>query len=234
MNPKIPPAPDSATFAASVEPAATSSRNWRSLVVNTLVVVCLLGFFAAIIIPTTSRSPIPARRSIDSSNLRQIGQASLIYASDSQDRLPQVDNIHAFAAELARLGGLNDATIWFSTEEYRGHDGLRVSTVLTPDRQRIEPSFAAARPSFAAAVRGLHAALPSTTPIAWTRGLQPDGTWSEDSPYGGEGGHIVFLGGNVSFYRKLGGSTPALVDREGRPTADIRAALPADAVIANN
>lgn len=197
------------------------------LVFNTFVVIGAVLTLGAILISTSGHTHDCGGRSVDSSNLRQVGQASMIYAMDSADQLPQVDDIHAFAFELARLGGLNDATIWISVGENRS--GSRVSTVLSSDRKSLESTFAATRPSFAAAVRGLHANHPATTPIAWTRGLQPDGTWSKDSPYGGDGGHIVFLGGNVSWFRKA-----ELIDREGRPTTDIRAALPSDAIIANN
>lgn len=221
MNPEIPPPPP---------PVTTQPIKARSLfrvAFNTVVTIAAILTLGAIVISTSGHTHDCGGRSVDSSNLRQVGQASLIYASDSQDQLPQVDDIHTFAFELARLGGLNDATIWISVVENRSDS--RVSTVLNSTRTALEPTFAAIRPSFAAAVRGLRANHPSTTPIAWTRGLQPDGTWSKDSPHGGDGGHIVFLGGNVSWFRKA-----ELIDREGRPTTDLRAALPLDAVIANN
>ncbi|MBC8011251.1 MAG: prepilin-type cleavage/methylation domain-containing protein [Burkholderiales bacterium] len=210
------------------------SPNTLSRVVTWIVGLAIGGIVAAIIIPTTHRGGI-AFRSIDASHLRQIGQASLIYASDKQDQLPQVDDIYAFARDLARLGGLNDATIWVSSQTRDGAEYATLSTVLTSDRRSLNPTFAATRPSIAAAVRGLKINHPATTPIAWTRGLQPDGTWSKDSPYGGDGGHIVFLGGNVSWFRDLKQPANALPRFDGQgTTTDIRAALPPDAVIANN
>ncbi len=196
---------------------------------NLALVLLVVGFVAAIIFPNRHHHRETAPRAVDASKLRQIGQASLIYASDSQDQLPQVDDIHAFATALAQKSGLNDATTWITTEEGRNSAYAALSTVLTSDRSATAPAFAAIRPSFAAAVRGLHARLPSTTPIAWTRGLQPDGTWAKDSPYGGKGGHVVFLGGNVAFFRKA-----EFISRDGLPTSDIRAAIPPDAIIANN
>ena len=42
--------------------------------------------------------------------------------------------------------------------------------------------------------------IPAETPIAWTRGLQSDGTWRKDSPYGGEVGFVVFAGGNTRIF----------------------------------
>jgi hypothetical protein len=238
MNSQTPTPPEdlpetpaaSVTFTPYVP--APERPSLRSRIINWLVGITVLLIFAAIIIPTINRRNSPSPSS-SSSNLRQVGQASLIYATDNHDQLPQVDDIHTYAFELARVGGLNDASIWIARGESNSDAARKLSTVLAADGKSLEPHFAAVRPSFAAAVRGLNANLPSTTPIAWTRGLQPDGTWSKDSPYGGEGGHIVFLGGNVSWFRKI---TPAdgLIDRDGKPTTDIRAALPADAVIANN
>ena len=195
---------------------------------NLAMVLLIVGFIAAIVLPGVRRDRGVAPRAVDASNLRQIGQASLIHADDSQNQLPQVDDIHAFAAALAR-SGLNDAHTWITTDESRRNAYTKLSTVLSSDRRSLEPAFAAIRPSFAAAVRGLHVALPSSTPIAWTRGLQADGTWAKDSPYGGKGGHVVFLGGNVQWFNRA-----EFLDHDGKPTADIRAALPPDALIANN
>ena len=199
---------------------------------NLALVILVVGFIAALIVPSMSHDRGIAARAVDASNLRQIGQASLIYADDSQNQLPQVADIHAFARELARAG-LNDATCWITGSESDDAAQAKLTVVLAPDRTALDPAFAAVRPSFAAAVRGLHVKLPGTTPIAWTRGLQPDGTWAKDSPYGGKGGHILFLNGNVQFFRKLTPDSLLRFDGQG-PTADIRAALPPDAVIANN
>lgn len=220
---------NSETYHPPADPAKAPSLLSRILAWIAFLIVVL--FLAAIVIPTTSSSRLhePAFRSLDSQHLRQIGQASLIYSSDNQEQLPQVDDIYAFARDLARSGGLNDATIWVPSQSRDTTEYAKLSTVLSSDRQTLHPAFAAIRPNYAAAVRGLRANDSSTTPIAWTRGLQLDGTWSADSPYGGDGGHIVFLGGNVAWFRKA-----ELIDRKGNPTTDIRAALPPDAVIANN
>lgn len=172
-------------------------------------------------------------RSFNSSALRQIGQASLIYASDHQDRFPQTDSVTEYAAELARGGGLNDATQWvvilksFESAERQGP-----SQVLTPERTAMDPVFLRTQLDIAVVARGLHANLPATTPVAWTRGLQPDGTWSKDSPYGADGGHIVFLGGNVQFYRNLASAPLTRFDNPEATTTDIRQALPPNALIA--
>lgn len=232
MNTDTPstPTPPTPSPSPECEPEKTGTR---FSLLNVLSAVAIVGVLAAMIIPMIGPVRGHSPRYVDSSNLRQIGQASLIYASDHKDQLPQVDDIHAFAFALAKEGGLNDASIWVSSQDRRDsqdHDGL--STVLAPDGTALHPVFAAIRPSVSAVVRGLHVAHPSTTPIAWTRGLRPDGTWSKDSPYDGDGGYIVFLGGNVAFYRDLKRDPLTRFDGQGT-TTDIRQALPPDAVIGN-
>lgn len=70
-----------------------------------------------------------------------------------------------------------------------------------------------------------HPKLPPTTPLAWTRGLQPDGTWSKTlAPYGNRGGLIVFAGGNLEKYSKINGKLMKFGTTQ--PTSDIREALP--------
>ncbi|MBC8012064.1 MAG: hypothetical protein H7067_18425 [Burkholderiales bacterium] len=202
-------------------------------VLKTTIIGAALLVTALVIVPTTScgcGSRESGARSVDSSNLRQIGQASLIYASDHKDQLPQTDSVIDYAAELARDAGLNDATIWITSGNDATAQGL--TTVLTVDRTAPSPEFVRTRLDFTVVARGLNANLPSTTPVAWTRGLQPDGTWSKDSPYKGEGGHIVFLGGNVSFYSNLATSPLTRFDDPKATTTDIRQALPPDALIA--
>ncbi len=173
-----------------------------------------------------------ARRSVDASNLRQIGQASLIYAADTPGgKLPAEKNIHAHAAALARLGGLNDASIWFASGSPEVNQVGPV--VLGQNRVELDSSFTARTPHYTV-VGGLNDAMPGTTPLAWTRGLSSAGRWEIDSAYGGEGGHIVFLNGNVSFYHDLAENGGQLVRADGiGKTADIREALPADTWILN-
>jgi hypothetical protein len=201
-------------------------------ILKTVLFAAGLAFVAMLILPSSTCGCAPAPRSVDASNLRQIGQASLIHAADNRDQLPQTDSVIDFAAALARHGGLNDATVWIASTESDHRANQNLSTVLTADRSGPTPEFLRARLAFTVVARGLHANLPPTTPVAWTRGLQSDGTWSKDSPYGGDGGHIAFLGGNVSFHRDLASSPLVRFDDPARTTTDIREALPPGALIA--
>ncbi len=196
--------------------------------------VGVILFLGAVITPTVGRVRETAWRSVDGSNLRQIGQASLIYASDHQNTLPgaAAADVWDYARLAALDGGLNDASIWAVngdpgvTEQYGA-----LSTVLNRDRDGLEQAFSKLKLSWAVALHPeLSANSPSSTPIAWTRGLQPDGTWAAHSPYGTQGGHVVFLGGNVSFYRNTRDEFVRF-DGKGR-SSDVRDALPPGARIA--
>ena len=78
---------------------------------------------------------------------------------------------------------------------------------------------------------GLRLNDPSTTPVAYTRGLNATGTWNgtatdgtaDRGVYNETGGHIVFLGGNVQFYASIDSS---LVANTGRATSNLLQALP--------
>jgi hypothetical protein len=66
---------------------------------------------------------------------------------------------------------------------------------------------------------------PATTPIAFTRGLNAQGSWDKDEGvYRSAGGHIVFLGGNVQYYQSIDNH---LINTAGKPTNDIRETIPA-------
>ena len=100
--------------------------------IELLTVVAIIGILAAILIPTVGKVRETARRTVDASNLRQIGQGALIFANENNDKLPglryglddvngRVFNgdtgdmtVHWYAAALATNSSLNDAAVWVS------------------------------------------------------------------------------------------------------------------------
>ena len=211
--------------------------------IELLTVIAIIGILAAIIIPTVGKVRETARRSVDSSNLRQIGQASLIYSSDNRDNLPGTQSgftgttyghtgatggLKSAAGGLAFSGGLNDATVWIVGNDTSVGSNSAVGTVLNSSRTGLDTTFAAATVSLSFAFHaGLNANDPATTPVAFTRGLSDTGsmwgasstTWSTTAgAYGSDGGHVVFLGGNVSFFRN---TQSAFISTSGSQTNDV-------------
>jgi len=100
---------------------------------------------------------------------------------------------------------------------------------MDPDdagRRQVSAALQQKTPSFEF-VGGLRMTDPATTPIAFTRGLNASGGWTvTGGVYHQDGGHIVFLGGNVQFYQSI---DDRLVNTQGKPTSDIRETIPAPA-----
>jgi hypothetical protein len=181
-----------------------------------------------------------AQRTVDASNLREIGKAAMIYAADNNDRLPDPltvaaqqnvqasSNYFRWIGLLGRAGTLNDAGFYFSKNDPL-YDGSPPATVMDPDdasRRQVAAALQQKTPSFEF-VGGLRMTDPATTPIAFTRGLNAQGGWDRDrGVYRQDGGHIVFLGGNVQFYQSI---DDRLVNTQGKPTNDIRETIPAPA-----
>jgi hypothetical protein len=195
--------------------------------------ICML-LLVACTVPSFGRVQSIARRTADGSNLRQIGQASLIFAQDNHDQLPDAADVWDYARLLAESAGLEDGAMWRSKIDPASDDDRPYSLrILLPDdkvsARRINPDFREIKPSVAVALGKINTTHPATTPIAWTRGLQPDGTWAAHSPYGTQGGYIMFLGGNISFFKNLGnvegGAELMRFDGKGT-TANILESLP--------
>ena len=219
--------------------------------VELLTVIAIIGILITVLIPTIGKVRETARRTVDASNIRQVGHAALIYASNNRERLPSTTlnivngristfggttDIHSYAAALAVDGGLDDSSIWVSGSDddlanIPTSYGTIWDTSLAP--ADINALFNDKTVSFEA-VSGLSMGVPSTTPIAFTRGLLATGLWSATNlMYGADGGHIVFLGGNVAFYKDVQGDgvNGNLVDTQGGQTLDITETIPSTAII---
>jgi hypothetical protein len=80
-------------------------------------------------------------------------------------------------------------------------------------------------------------------PIMWTRGHEgDDGSWNPDSPWSGDGGHVLFSNGKVEFYENTKGADEEGVfnvaskdddddDAQIEKTADPVQALPEDWIV---
>jgi prepilin-type N-terminal cleavage/methylation domain-containing protein len=206
--------------------------------IELLTVIAIIGILAAMIIPTVAKVRETAQRAVDANNLREIGKAAMIFAAENNDRLPDPlsapaqqnvqasSNYFRWIGLLGRAGTLNDAGLYFAKNDPL-FDGVAPATVIDPDDANHGQVLSALEekiPSFEF-VGGLRMSDPSTTPVAFTRGLNAQGSWDNDrGAYRSAGGHIVFLGGNVQYYQSI---DSRLVNTAGKPTNDIREAIPA-------
>lgn len=195
-------------------------------------IVLGLGLLLTLLImPAVEHVFSTTRQTIAMSELRQIGQASLLYAVDHEDHLPVATDVWDYARILADEVDTDAPSLWISKSDpaFKGAAAIPPSILVanTVRPRPLAPAFRALKPGVAVALGNLNARMPATTPIAWTRGLRPDGTWSPHSPHGTRGGHITFVGGNVQFFGNLtaGGGELARFDGGGR-TANILEALP--------
>jgi prepilin-type N-terminal cleavage/methylation domain-containing protein len=215
----------------SSRPTAASRRRAGFTLIELLTVIAIIGILAAILIPTVGRVRETARRTQDASNIRQLTQATLIFANQFNGRLPgtrqtaldangDVDlttpgdsvedvTIYQFAAALARHGGLNDANLWVSaSDEAALATNFPLTTVLesTTPNSDFQDNFNGTNTAVVSymAVSGLTTNRPSTTPVMFTRGLQSSGEWTDiDTPPTAAGGVYGSDGGHIGF---LGGN----------------------------
>lgn len=197
--------------------------------VELLTVIAIIGILATILIPAVGGVRKNASMTKSSSNMRQIGVGYMDYSTggnrirtigygtrgDTNTTNRQAANAGEWAEVLATMGSLNDATLYFidgdiaidGTWAIPRTLGNYASGTFTPNTE-----WTTAKPGIGYEfVVGMAGNAPtSTTPLAWTRGLQ-DATsgiayWSDDSPWGkADGGHILFMDGHVERYKQIDG-----------------------------
>jgi prepilin-type N-terminal cleavage/methylation domain-containing protein len=207
--------------------------------IELLTVIAIIGILAAIIIPTVGTVREKAQRAVDANNLREIAKAAMIYASDNNDRLPdpmalQAQGVinaptpaHLWPAILARQGLLNDPTFYFAKNDPLFNGAYPDAIIAKTDstRRTLDPTFVANASLSWEFVGGLRMGDPSTTPIAFTRGLNSDGTWDPaKGVYRDTGGYVAYLGGNVAFYPDM--TQRFVSNSSGQLTSNVLQALP--------
>ena len=214
--------------------------------IELLTVIAIIGILAAILFPAIGAAKKAAQKANDLSNIRTIGQAALIFSSDNNDRLPDprsatntISGANLYMrwfGQLSKAGNLSDPSVCYSKLDSNFPTGP-VTAIIDPTdatKNTLFASFAASFPSYEV-VGGLKASDPSSTPIAFTRGLLSSGRWdSALGVYGTDGGGmIVFIGGNVSPYKDISTGSPAkLIQTNGQTTINILQAIPAGANVA--
>ena len=212
--------------------------------IELLTVIAIIGILAALIFPTVGKVRETAQRTVDANNLREIVKAATIYAADNNDRLPDPAAIAAqtpvpvtggtgpflWAGILAKRGILTDPNFYFAKNDPQFSGTYPAAIVSPTDHSALDTSFVTNRVLSFEFVGGLRMSDAPSTPVAFTRGLLADGTWSAaNGVYKDTGGHVAFLGGNIQFYGNVTETASQLTLNNGKKGVSILQAVPYNA-----
>jgi prepilin-type N-terminal cleavage/methylation domain-containing protein/prepilin-type processing-associated H-X9-DG protein len=210
-------------------------KNRGFSLIELLMVLGVMTILMGMLIPSVGVVRGKAQRMATGQKLRQIGIAVATYQNTTGRSLKGSD-IGDWIARLASETGVRDGELFIFKE-----DPLLAQLVEEIPPVLVQPDVNGRWeevqgfedwPIGVAVASGISTlANASTTPVAWTRGLESNGRWQGldgDRPgiYGDEGGYIVFLDGHVEFHKDLSRDGGRLVHYQtGAPTADIREAI---------
>lgn len=209
-----------------------------------LTVTAIFAMLAAVLVPIVGKAMDSARKSTVSNNLRQIALAYYSFLnSDDRQKANSKTSLHDFIAVLAENTDLNDPHLWIIKEDPLVEQSSTTfpTHVAFPNNQldnwELNKTFRDS-PISITLVKGISvSANLSTTPVAWTRGLRPDGKWApltdpHPGVYGQKGGFIAFLDGHVKWYTNLNENGGLLTHYTTRkPTSNILDAIPPHASV---
>lgn len=206
--------------------------------IELLTVIAIIGILAAILIPSVGAVRKKAAQATSASDMRQIylahqnfqtsGSRSRAISSGTAWSTENPQNANSpgdFAKVLAWFSDLNEAQVYYISSAEDVATLARLPRVIfsgdirdgTPD----DDFDSAAEDAISYTMAAVSPNANGSTPIIWTKGLQNDGTWNDDpqeAPWGDEGGHILFVAGNVEFFTEI---DDELRDTEGEATSNI-------------
>ena len=195
--------------------------------IELLAVISLIAVLAGFLLPIVNKARDTGDRTKAANHLRQIALAYNLALNDTHPSgLSTGLTAHEAALEIAQAGDFRDPSLFLIPGDPELVGRPAVHAIFSDATQKdLDSNFKATPLAYTIAV-GVPIGSNGDTPIAWTRGLQTDGTWSKDSPYQGKGGHVAFLDGHVKWYSK---TTNAFRNAQNKPTSNFTDALPATA-----
>ncbi|MDR1456479.1 MAG: type II secretion system GspH family protein [Puniceicoccales bacterium] len=217
-------------------------KNSGFTLIEVLAVISIIGILATILTPSIGNMIDRARRARVSNNMRQIAIAYQSYLNDGGfgRNLRAATTVAQWALIVARATGVNNGALYIIPEDYlavaESRNTPRAVGTNNGNTWALAEDFAYFPLGFTIITGILPTATPSNTPLAYTRGLDPEvGRWKvsngpDGGIYGEKGGLIVFLDGHVEFFEAItGDNSPFINYHSGLPTADIRQAVNAGA-----
>lgn len=205
--------------------------------IELLTVIAIIGILAAILIPSVGAVRKKAAQAASSSDMRQIYLAHQNFqTSGSRSRAisttggwsttdpQQATSAGDFAKVLAWFAELNEAQVYFISSAEDVATLATVPRVIFSGDVRngsLDADFTTAEPNISYTMAAVSPNADGSTPMIWTKGLLDSGRWSdipEDSPWGNDGGHLLFVAGNVEFFTEIDG---ALRSSTGDSTSNI-------------
>lgn len=203
--------------------------------IELLMVLGVMSILMSLLIPSVGVVREKAQRMATAQKMRQIALGVATYQSVTSRSLSGAD-LGDWMSRLGQQTGLRETKLFvFDEDPLLANLNQSMPPVLVQpgDNGRWRPVDGFEDwPIGVAVASGLSPhSPPSTTPVAWTRGLTPDGVWqpagaARPGVYGAAGGFIAFLDGHVEFFTDLGLDGGQLVHySDGTRTADIREAI---------
>lgn len=170
--------------------------------VELLVVIAIIGLLAGLLFPAISNAMTEAQKTKAGSNMGQIAKSHYgIAIASARPKKIEGANTVAWAQELAKKNGMNSPAVYYAGA-IQAPEGLP-STIVDSEKNEVSGFDG---PVAYSVVSGVPSVVPnaSSFPLLWTvndlSGAVFSGTLGETNPWSGEGIHVCFVDGSVTWY----------------------------------